>query len=423
MTILDAVKAGDIDTVRTHLDSDGTTVNEKTPDGSSPLHLAASGGHTLIVQLLLSRGAQVDALTTNRATPLHYAVYLHQAVAVNALLAAGANVNLKTGWGPTALELAFTECQAEIAASLLRAGAHFDGKGEQGDKALQSACLAGHTELVTTLLALGCNPNYARDTWTPLHHAVDKGHSAVVTALLENGADANARNGSRETPLYIAAQRGRIELTRILLAAGARHHLADKYGQTPLIRSAVLGHADVVVLLLGAGADIRDRDVSGDDCLALVNRSSLVASAKREMLALLRAHKASALQEPTTESVSASLDREDATPRASSTTRESSATVPRTNSLRLEEGARRPSGGCSLLVLVIFLLAGTFAAITGRGVLVPKQVPGSFWMRRGDRPGTGTQAWRAPALWPLNDNTNASAHRRSCCFDIVRRRR
>ncbi len=43
--------------------------------------------------------------------------------------------------------------------------------------------------------------------WTALHLASRNGHTESVKALLEKGADVNAKNGSRKTPFDVAQDR------------------------------------------------------------------------------------------------------------------------------------------------------------------------------------------------------------------------
>lgn len=57
----------------------------------------------------------------------------------------------------------------------------------------------------------------ANQGWTPLHLAAYFGHCNVVKALLENGADVNARNGMGDTPLHRAAFTGRADVVTLLI--------------------------------------------------------------------------------------------------------------------------------------------------------------------------------------------------------------
>jgi uncharacterized protein len=54
-----------------------------------------------------------------------------------------------------------------------------------------------------------------------LVHAVTVGDIAAVQALLEQGADVNARAATGETVLMLAASAARPELVEILIARGA----------------------------------------------------------------------------------------------------------------------------------------------------------------------------------------------------------
>ena len=51
----------------------GVSLNEETPTGYLPVHLAAMNGHARTVQELVSFGAEVDAKSVDQQTPLHLA--------------------------------------------------------------------------------------------------------------------------------------------------------------------------------------------------------------------------------------------------------------------------------------------------------------------------------------------------------------
>ena len=76
ISIHDAAKAGDIETVKQHLVA-GTEADVKDKDGWTPLHWAASNDHKEIVDLLIAAGAKVNAEDTageyRGSTPLDWA--------------------------------------------------------------------------------------------------------------------------------------------------------------------------------------------------------------------------------------------------------------------------------------------------------------------------------------------------------------
>ena len=106
----------------------------------------------------------------------------------------------------------------------------------------------------------------ARDNWrqTPLHHAAEAGHEAIVRQLLNNKADKNAKDSTDCTPMHVAAREGHTGVVDCLLEVGAALELRDRNGQTPLL-GAILGrHADVVRLLLQRGAKVDTVNVYGE---------------------------------------------------------------------------------------------------------------------------------------------------------------
>ena len=76
ISIHDAAKAGDIETVKQHLAA-GTEMDVKGKDGWTSLHWAASSDHKEIIELLIAAGAKVNAEDTageyRGSTPLDWA--------------------------------------------------------------------------------------------------------------------------------------------------------------------------------------------------------------------------------------------------------------------------------------------------------------------------------------------------------------
>lgn len=74
--------------------------------GWAPLHYAASGSHLPIIKLLLENSAYIDAESPNGTTPLMMAAMYGTPAAVNLLLQEGADAKLKNEQGLTALQFA-----------------------------------------------------------------------------------------------------------------------------------------------------------------------------------------------------------------------------------------------------------------------------------------------------------------------------
>jgi ankyrin repeat protein len=89
---------------------------------------------------------------------------------------------------------------------------------------------------------------------TPLMYAVLYGDAAAVRALLDGGADPNARNDAGAVALMWAAND--LEKTRLLLDRGAKVDAKSDDGRTALLIAAGLrGAAPIVKLLLDRGAN------------------------------------------------------------------------------------------------------------------------------------------------------------------------
>ena len=74
--------------------------------GWTALHYAASGGHVSVIEYLLDNSAYIDAESPNGTTPLMMAAMYGSPESVKALIQAGADLNVKNSLGLTALDFA-----------------------------------------------------------------------------------------------------------------------------------------------------------------------------------------------------------------------------------------------------------------------------------------------------------------------------
>lgn len=157
LNIFEAAAAGDLARTRELLASDPSLVDAHSPDGFSPLGLAAFFGRPAVLNLLLNEGADPDAASRNpmRVAPLH---------------SAGANGR--------------PDISRDMTRALLRAGANPNVQQEGGWTPLHEAAAQGRMEIVELLLAHGADASIASvDGKTPAEKAAEAGHGDVVERL------------------------------------------------------------------------------------------------------------------------------------------------------------------------------------------------------------------------------------------------
>jgi ankyrin repeat protein len=121
-------------------------------------------------------------------------------------------------------------------------------------QALMRAALTGQAAAISALVDKGADVN-AKDQSgrTALMEAAFGGHVETVQALIERGADVNAKDHSGWTALMEAASKGHTRMVRVLLDAGADAKVKHKKGWTAL-KAAAKGHVEIIKLLKRAEA-------------------------------------------------------------------------------------------------------------------------------------------------------------------------
>ena len=302
------------------------TLNTKSSDGSTPLHIAAANDTFVIIPVLLQLGALKDEVNQSGQSALFIAADRGARESVKVLTDEGCDLGLKASDGRTAIHAAANSGQPAIMRRILRKRAHerldllFAIQSTTGESPMHAAVRGANAKGVKDLLQAGATATLCDELgFTPLHYATSFGHQSMIFDILDTVRDANPRNDTGNTPLHSAASGGRsdcieqlfkdcsalglsVEIdpqndslqTPFMLALTNTHEAAanllltkqpaslpDTYGSYPVHFAAQSGF-DTVVRTLSTYEDAAARDAAGRTAL-----SSAAAAGRLSTLKLL----------------------------------------------------------------------------------------------------------------------------------------
>ena len=152
---------------------------------------------------------------------------------VTSLIKRGFDVNTRNQAGEHALFLAVREPSPKVIDALLAwSKTDVEPRTAADESPLMMASIKGMVAVSRKLIERGADVN--KPGWTPLHYAATKGHTEIMTLLLDNYAyiDASSPNGS--TPLMMAAMYGTPAAVKLLLEAGADPLIKNGLGLTAI---------------------------------------------------------------------------------------------------------------------------------------------------------------------------------------------
>ena len=205
----------------------------------------------------LESGADVTATDRHGRTMLHWAAKCSDKTGVfELLLRNGSDVNAGMISRETPLWDAIDGSNSlEVMEFLLDHGAAF------GDWTFVRSARHDDPAVITLLLDRGADIRARSEgNNTILHTALDIHGLNVLEMLIERGADIHAKNDFRETPLHRAAfNREDPRVVELLLDLGADINVKARDGDAPLHGAASSNVKAVVELLLDRGADVSAR--------------------------------------------------------------------------------------------------------------------------------------------------------------------
>ncbi|CUF10436.1 Hypothetical protein, putative [Bodo saltans] len=174
MKIVEAIESGKLDELKAALSEHASSINHSDINGEYPIHKAVKAKSVKMVEMLIE---------------------------------AGANIN---------------QASEEVGSMRGYTAAHYAARNGDVDSILLLAKKKADFS------------REAADHWHPVHCAAFSGKRLALLALLDNGADVNAKNQHGHTPLVYAVNHGRTGDVRELISRGASLEVSDPNGDSLL---------------------------------------------------------------------------------------------------------------------------------------------------------------------------------------------
>lgn len=253
--IVQAVKYG-VDKMHIlELINQGNDINAKDEYGQTALMAAAANNNAEITTLLLEHNANVNATRNNGKTALIIAADNGSISIVKLLLEKGANPNISNNKGWSALYYAIRSDKHDISRLLVENGANVNDKTKRGETVLQLAAVMGNEDIVRLLLGKGADVHVANEGTTILRAAATSSRCNIVRLLLDNGASANEETWGDTVLMRAAAYSNDTDCLQALLEKGADINAKANNGETPLFYAIQYGPVANVKWLLEHGAN------------------------------------------------------------------------------------------------------------------------------------------------------------------------
>ncbi|KAM9839532.1 transient receptor potential cation channel subfamily A member 1b [Aulostomus maculatus] len=258
-------------------------LNSCDEQGNVPLHWAVERNQEQSCRALLDLGADPNILNKALLSPLHLAISQGHNILVEVLLSYSAtDYNLAGDLGNTPVIVACSINNCEALSTLIKHGARLCQQNKLGHFAVHAAAFAGAKKAMEVILKAGeklghsveGHINYLdKSMSSPLHLAVRGGNIETIRFCISIGAKVDQQQNDRSTPLHLACTQGATEVVKLMLCSYDQVddiiNLKDGACQTPLHRATIFDHTELAEYLISLGADLNCIDCKGNSPLLL----------------------------------------------------------------------------------------------------------------------------------------------------------
>ena len=189
-------------------------------NSTTALMRASENGHQECLSLLIELGADVNVSDENGPTALFYAASAGHPNCLDLLLKAGADVNIsRCSTSPLNVAIRSSKFSTECINALIGVGGKLNKRGKDGDAPLLAAISQGKRECMKLLLKADADVNKPdTSSKTPLMRAIHTSNDCFpwVKALIDAGADVNAKTSTFKTALHYAAEVGKSKVGKYI---------------------------------------------------------------------------------------------------------------------------------------------------------------------------------------------------------------
>ena len=274
--IFSAIRTNDLDRIRS-LMKGGVNLDIVDSSFQSALIIALQAGHREMSELLLSKSTRLDTPDSNNERPIHIATRNGYINIVSDLIRNKVDINAQDHLGNTALIIATRHDDKNLMNLLINNNADYSIKNKKSQSAPQLVQILDLQIAKSVFVKQGIglpaqNKEYAKidiadfqqsisksgslyKGWPLLNIASLLGETAIVSQLLDQGANILAIDSGGNSAMHRAANKGQTETVNLLVKHGGKINAVNNRKETPLYLAAASGHKKTVNLLVKNGAD------------------------------------------------------------------------------------------------------------------------------------------------------------------------